>query len=128
TIIDNIYPHENGSTVRIEIPAGRQHLDGHLALAYARTRRMSDDFARMHRQRCVLGAVVDQTSPVEVLLNFPALAGAIKKSVTTDLPQDRLVDFVDLLPKVSTDRIASLRIDRSYMVASPPGRAFYNLE
>lgn len=128
TIIDDTYPHENGTTVRVEIKAGRQHLDGHFALAYARIRRPSDDFARMHRQRCVLGAVVDQTNPIEIVLNFPKLADAIKKSVTTDIPQDRLVDFVDLIPKVSTDRIASLRIDRSYQVSSPPGRAYYNLD
>lgn len=127
-IVDATYPHENGSTVRVEIPAGRQHLDGHLALAYARIRRSSDDFARMHRQRCVLGAVVEQTNPLEVVLNFPRLADAIKTSVTTDIPQDRLGDFVDLLPKLSSDRMATMRIDRSYQVASPPGRAYYNID
>ncbi len=126
-LVDETYPHENGTVERVVIEAGRQHFDGHLALAYARIRRPSDDFARMHRQRCVLGAVVEQTTPVEFLLNFPRLAEAIKKSVSTDIPQDRLVHFVDLLPKISTDRITSLRIDRSYQVASPPGRAYYNL-
>ncbi len=127
TIIDPTYPHENGSTVRVEIQAGRQHLDGHMALAYARIRRPSDDFARMHRQRCVLGAVIEQSSPLEILLNFPKLATAVKSSVTTDIPQDRLVDFVDLLPKISTDRIGSLRIDRSYVVSTAPGRTYYDL-
>jgi anionic cell wall polymer biosynthesis LytR-Cps2A-Psr (LCP) family protein len=40
---------------------GIQYLDGHRALAYARTRRHSGDLARMHRQRCVLGALADPT-------------------------------------------------------------------
>ena len=128
TIVDPTYPHENGTTVRVEIRAGRQHLDGHMALAYARIRRPSDDFARMHRQRCVLGAVVEQSSPLEILLNFPKLAAAVKTSVTTDIPQDRLVDFVDLLPMISTSRIASLRIDRSYVVSTAPGRTYYDLD
>jgi polyisoprenyl-teichoic acid--peptidoglycan teichoic acid transferase len=128
TIVDPTYPHENGTVVRVEIPAGRQHLDGHLALAYSRIRRTSDDFARMHRQRCVLGAVADQTSPLGLIMGFPKLAEAIKNNVTTDIPQDRLVDFVDLFPKVSTDRMVSLRIDRSYRVGSAPGRTYYDLD
>jgi polyisoprenyl-teichoic acid--peptidoglycan teichoic acid transferase len=128
TIIDPTYPHEDGSVVRIEIVAGRHHFDGHMALAYARIRRPSDDFARMHRQRCVLGAVVEQTSPLQLLLGFPKLADAIKRNVTTDIPQDRLVDFVDLIPKVSTDRITSLRIHRGYSTGGAPGRTYYDLD
>lgn len=127
TIVDPTYPHEDGSVVRIEIREGRQHLDGHMALAYARIRRPSDDFARMHRQRCVLGAVVEQTNPLELLLGFPRLARALKANMSTDIPQEHLVDFVDLVPKVSTDRITSLRIDRSYRTGGAPGRTYYDL-
>lgn len=128
TIVDETYPHENGSVERVVIEAGRQHLDGHLALAYSRIRRHSDDFARMHRQRCVLGAVVEEASPLTILRNYGAVASAIKENVSTDIPQDRLVDFVDLLPKVSTDRIDSLRITRAeYSTGAAPGRVFYDL-
>lgn len=129
TIVDETYPHEDGSTENVVIEAGRQHLDGHLALAYARIRRHSDDFARMHRQRCVLGALVSQTGPLEIVANFAGIAKAIKDHVTTDIPQDRLVDFVDLIPKVSTDRIATLRITRAeYKVGSAPGRVYYDID
>lgn len=129
TIVDETYPHEDGSTESVVIEEGTQHLDGHLALAYARIRRHSDDFARMHRQRCVLGAIVDQTGPVEVIASFGDLANAVKENVTTDIPRDRLVDFVDLVPRVSTDRIATLRITRSvYQTGSAPGRVYYDIE
>ncbi len=129
TIVDETYPHEDGSVQRVVIEAGRQHLNGHLALAYARIRRHSDDFARMHRQRCVLGAVVEQTSPLTILRNFGSIAAAIKEYVSTDIPQDRLVDFIDLLPLVSTARIDSLRITRAeYSTGAAPGRVFYDID
>lgn len=129
TIVDETYPHEDGSVERVVIEAGERHLNGHLALAYARIRRHSDDFARMHRQRCVLGAVVDQASPLTILRNYGSIAQAIKENVSTDIPQDRLVDFIDLLPRVSTDRIDSLRITRAeYSTGAAPGRVFYDID
>ncbi|RPI20990.1 MAG: LytR family transcriptional regulator, partial [Actinobacteria bacterium] len=62
-VVDEEYPHEDGSVERIEIQPGTQHLDGHLALAYARTRHQDSDYFRMNRQRCVLEAVLDQAEP-----------------------------------------------------------------
>ena len=129
TIVDETYPHEDGSTEHVVIEAGERHLDGHLALAYSRIRRHSDDFARMHRQRCVLGAIVSQTSPLDIVANFGRIAEAVKQYVSTDIPQDRLVDFVDLVPRVSADRIATLRITRDqYQVGAAPGRVYYDME
>lgn len=129
TIVDETYPHEDGTTEYVVIEAGEQHLDGHHALAYARIRRHSDDFARMHRQRCVLGAIVAQTGPMEIIANFGEIAEAVKQNVSTDIPQDRLTDFVDLIPKVSTDRIATLRITRAgYQTGAAPGRVYYDIE
>ena len=130
TIVDPIYPHEDGGTENVVIEAGAQHMDGHHALAYSRIRRNSGDFARMHRQRCVLGALAAQTSPLDLLAGFGDLASAIKENVVTDIPVERLGDFVEILPKVSSDRIASLRITRyNYGVGGDtPGQQAYDLE
>lgn len=129
TITDNEYPHENGSVESITIKEGTRHLNGHQALAYARIRRQSDDFARMHRQRCVIEAVVEQSSPTEILFRFGAIAEALKRSLRTDIPEERLADFIDLLPKLSTDRIASLRITRAdYKIGSGDGVVYYDLD
>ena len=128
TITDNEYPHENGSIESITIKAGTRHLDGHEALAYARIRRQSDDFARMHRQRCVIEAVLEQSSPAEILFRFGSIAEALKRSLHTDIPEDRLADFIDLLPVLSTDRIASLRITRAdYKSGEGPGKVYYDI-
>lgn len=129
TIIDETYPHENGTVEYVEIPAGRQHLDGHLALAYARIRRHADDFARMHRQRCVLEAVIEQSSPAEILLRYSTIAQVLADNLSTDIPQNRLPDFIDLLAKVSTDRIASLRItEEEYLEAEQNNLTIYDID
>ncbi len=130
TIIDETYPHEDGGTEYVVIEEGPQHLDGHMALAYSRIRRHSGDFARMHRQRCVLGALVEQVSPLDILAGFGELATAVKENVVTDIPVNRLGDFVELLPKVNTDKVATLRITRyNYGVGgNNPGEQRYDLE
>ena len=108
-VIDEDYPHEDGSVERIEIDAGLQHLNGHLALAYARTRHQDSDYFRMNRQRCVIEAVMEQTDPTDFLLNFGSLADVIKQSVTTDIPLDALPGLVELLPDIDRDAIVSVR-------------------
>jgi anionic cell wall polymer biosynthesis LytR-Cps2A-Psr (LCP) family protein len=108
-VIDEDYPHEDGTVERIEIDAGLQHLNGHLALAYARTRHQDSDYFRMNRQRCVIEAVMEQTEPTDLILNFGSLADVIKRSVTTDIPLDALPDLVELLPDIDRDAIVSIR-------------------
>ncbi|MFV1961010.1 MAG: LCP family protein [Acidimicrobiia bacterium] len=129
TIFDATYPSEDGGIERIEIKEGTRQLNGHEALAYARIRRNSDDFNRMNRQRWVPEAVLEASSPTEILFRFGAIAEAMKRSLKTDIPQERLADFIDLLPLISTDRIATLRITRTqYQSGGSPGRTYYDID
>ncbi|MFQ5553891.1 MAG: LCP family protein [Acidimicrobiia bacterium] len=110
-ILDEVYPHENGVDIEhIDIAPGVQTLDGHLALAYARIRRHADDYARMSRQRCVLDAVMAQSSPVELAAAYTGILGVLKDSLQTDIPISRLDDFVDLIPLIDTENIITLRL------------------
>ena len=128
-IIDETYPHENGGTERIVFEEGVQHLDGHQALAYSRIRRHSGDFARMHRQRCVLGALASQTGLFDLIMGYRDFATAVKDHIETDIPLERLGDFVELIPKTDTDRMATLRITRSnYGASGHAGYQIYDLE
>jgi LCP family protein required for cell wall assembly len=130
-IIDETYPHEDGVTIEdVEIPPGRQHLDGHLALAYARMRRHANDFARMNRQRCVLEAVLEQSSPTELLASYGRIVGVLKDHLSTDIPQRRLADFIDLLPKVNTERVLTMRITSEDYLAGfdASGQNIYDAE
>lgn len=108
-VYDEAYPHEDGSTVVIDIPVGIQEMDGHTALAYARSRRQSDDYNRMGRQRCVLEALAEGADPAGLLLNFPRLAGVLKEVVNTDIPIDQLPDLVKVATKINTDEIVSIQ-------------------
>lgn len=129
TIIDETYPHEDGVTIEnVVIEEGQQHLDGHLALAYARIRRHADDYARMNRQRCVLGAVLEQSSPFELLANYGSIAEVLKDTMETDIPRDRLVDFIDIVPRVSMERVGVLAVDRGYISGTDTGRTYYDQE
>ncbi|HEX7098925.1 MAG TPA: LCP family protein [Acidimicrobiia bacterium] len=123
-IVDRNYDtaddHWGATRTTVVIEEGRQHLDGFHALAYARIRSQSHEFARMQRQRCLIAALVEQTSPVELLFNLGDISNAIKENVTTDIPQDALADFVALLPNLSTENFTTLSIDRSaYEIPAP---------
>lgn len=128
-IVDERYPHEDGSTETIVIEEGTQHLDGHNALAYGRIRRHSGDFARMHRQRCLIGAVVEQTDISDLITGSRELAAAVMEHVETDIPIEALGDIVELLSRVDLDRFATLRITAyNYGFSGHAGYQIYDLE
>jgi LCP family protein required for cell wall assembly len=128
-IVDPEYPHEGGGTEYVAFEVGEQHLDGHRALAYARIRRGSGDFARMHRQRCVLGALADQVGVFDILRGYDDFVEAVKSHVETDVPIDKLDDFVDILSRIDTDRFGTLRITAyNYGTSGHPGYQLYDLE
>ncbi len=94
--------------VRGWVPAGRHHLDGFHTLWFARSRRTSDDYSRMARQKCVMSAMLNQLSPRDVLTHFQDIATASKEIVTTDVPADELNTFLDLAGKARRLPLASV--------------------
>jgi polyisoprenyl-teichoic acid--peptidoglycan teichoic acid transferase len=126
-IIDAI----GGVTIRVneELPIGNkghvlepgvQELDGYHALWYARSREGSSDYARMARQRCVIGALVDQADPQTVLTNFIDLADASKSVITTDVPQQDLANLIGLAMKAKDQDITSLQFVPPLIVPADP--------
>jgi hypothetical protein len=63
----------------------------------------------MNRQRCVLEALAEGADPVELLQGLPAIVPAIEVSVRTDVAIASIPDFLDLVSKVNTDEIVSIR-------------------
>jgi LCP family protein required for cell wall assembly len=108
-IFDAEYPHEDGYLIEVEFLPGTYRMNGHDALAFARTRHDADDFDRMGRQRCVLEALAREADPVSLLRELPSLVPAIESSVITDIPVARFPDFLSLLAKVDTEEIVSMR-------------------
>jgi polyisoprenyl-teichoic acid--peptidoglycan teichoic acid transferase len=65
-----------------------------------RSRKDSNDYTRMARQRCFLSAMADQLDPVRVLRNFPGLARTVETNVSTDVPLRRLPALVRLVGQI----------------------------
>jgi LCP family protein required for cell wall assembly len=91
------------------IKAGYQRLSGEEALWYGRSRVGSDDFSRMGRQRCVIGAFAKQATPDKILLNFSKIAGATKRLAQTNIPEPLVQPLVALAVKVKGAKITSMQ-------------------
>jgi LCP family protein required for cell wall assembly len=79
---------------------GTRKLNGSDAQWYARSRRDGSDYDRILRQRCLIGAMVQQADPVTVLRRFQELASATKKLASTDIPRSVLPDLISLGDKM----------------------------
>ncbi|MCK0111976.1 LCP family protein [Ornithinimicrobium sp. F0845] len=90
------------------IELGPQHLSGKEALWYSRSRVTSDDFSRMRRQRCVVGALVDQVNPLTLLQRYPAIASAAGDHITADIDQTELPAWAELVERVQGGTMRSL--------------------
>ncbi|WP_214317158.1 LCP family glycopolymer transferase [Nonomuraea sediminis] len=91
------------------IKAGYRRLGGEEALWYGRSRVESDDFSRMARQRCVIGAFAQQATPDKILLNFSKIAKATKRLAQTNIPKPLVQPLAELAVKVKNARITSLQ-------------------
>ncbi|MEV5618967.1 LCP family protein [Streptomyces bacillaris] len=111
----------NDKDAHLELPAGRQTLNGEEALGYVRARKTlgdGSDTERMERQQRFLGALVNKMQSNGVLLNptrlYPVLDAATK-SLTTDPGLDSLRDLYDLVRSmrdVPTDQVQFLTVPR----------------
>ena len=109
TLDDPRYPDPVYGRIHLVIRAGEQHLNGRLALAYARSRHSSSDYARMERQQTLLLAIRQQIG-ADTIFNAPALFKAAKGFAWTDLPRDSLPNLVELFSKAQTASVKQLRI------------------
>lgn len=111
-IVDNAYPTENYGVMRIEIPAGRQHMDGEAALRYVRTRHGSSDFDRAARQQQVATALVKRILEPSAWPRWPAVASAFVQSVETDLQPWDVLALLPTLLRVGPDGIKHFAISQ----------------
>jgi LCP family protein required for cell wall assembly len=94
-------------------PGPDKELNGFEALWFSRGRYGSDDYQRMERQRCMIGAIVDEAKPVNLLRRYQALAAAGRQLVRTDIPSDLLPAFVDLATEMKGRGVRSVVFRRS---------------
>jgi LCP family protein required for cell wall assembly len=111
-IVDDAYPTEDYGTMRIEIPAGLQHMDGETALRYARTRHGSSDFDRARRQQQILTALARNLLRPEGWLRIPAVYQAVSEHVESDLSTGDMLALAAVLYRVGPEEIERRTIER----------------
>ena len=114
-IVDNEYPTEDYGTEKLFIPKGLQHMDGNLALKYARTRHGDNDYFRAARQQQVILAIKDKiTQPGQMaalLPRIPGLAIAMANAVQTDMPVERAIALARTVDKANLNNITRVVVD-----------------
>jgi polyisoprenyl-teichoic acid--peptidoglycan teichoic acid transferase len=99
-----------GSDVYDYIEPGVQKLTGFQTQWYARARTDSDDYSRMARQKCIMGAMLDQVDPTVVLKNFEKIAKASAAMISTSIPASEVDRFLDLAMKAKDQKVSTLSI------------------
>jgi LCP family protein required for cell wall assembly len=121
-INDPEYPDMNFGYDPLYIPAGDLHMDGQLALKYARTRHQTSDFDRNQRQQQVIMAIRAQALRPEVLASLagsaPSLWNDLSSGVLTDLKFDQALGLGWYLKDISADNIQRGAIERQYIQAT----------
>jgi LCP family protein required for cell wall assembly len=108
----------------LDLPAGKNHLDGTTALFFARSRYTTSDFDRMRRQQQVLLAAKDKilslgflANPVKVF-NLLSILG---KNVRTDMGAGDIQSMISLASRVDSDNIIKKVFD-----TTPEGLLYSN--
>ncbi len=118
-IADPTYPDEAYGYDPLYISAGWQHLNGEMALKYARTRRTAGgDFDRAKRQQQVFLAAFEQVTRLDLLPQLapraPEVWKTLQGSVVTDLTLDQVIALAQLASEVDPEKIRYGVIDEHY--------------
>src|SRR5207253_1967573 len=117
SIDDYSYPtDEQGDlygTVHVHFDAGLQHMDGHTALEYARTRHADNDFARSKRQLQIILAVRQKAMALDLIPSVPTLIDELGGMIETNIPFDQQLALVQLGYGISASSILTSSIDAS---------------
>jgi LCP family protein required for cell wall assembly len=122
TIDDPEYPDMNYGYDPLYIPAGPTHMDGKLALKYARTRHQDTDFDRASRQQQVLMAIRQQVLEPDVLPRLigqaPALWDRFSKGVLTDFTLDQALSLGWYIKDIPLSNIKRGTVRDKYVLAT----------
>ncbi|MBI3738662.1 MAG: LCP family protein, partial [Chloroflexi bacterium] len=125
-LIDPSYdPYNENNWSLYTVQPGVNHMDGDLALWYARSRLKSSDFDRGRRQQEVLRALFTQILKTDTLSRIPQLYNDFSSTVITDLGLADLLKLALYAPKLTNANIRSYYIRPPYVTSwtTPAGAA-----
>lgn len=91
-----------------ELDPGIYEMDGEMALWYARSRLMSDDFDRGRRQQQLLRALLDQGVKLDLVPQAPVLWNTYKDTIETDMDIGRMLQIASIAPGIRENGIQNL--------------------
>ncbi len=118
-------PRDPSGYRKLDLAAGRAHLDGVTAAMYARSRHGRSDFSRARRQQAILLAMRSELLKTKTLLRLPALFGQFEDSLETDLRRVDLLTLSQRLLRVKAEHLHGLVLGVPQVSAiwAPGGRA-----
>ncbi len=124
-INDPSYDWLDGSPYGFKLSAGAHHLDGRLALAYARSRHGSgnSDYARAGRQQQLLTAVAHKMASPAMITRLPDLMSQAASLVSTNFPSSKVADMVAFVQSVPSTNFDSYVLGPPYSVSSATASA-----
>ncbi len=124
-LIDPSYdPNNEDNWALFTAGPGLLHMDGDLALWYARSRQKSNDFDRGRRSQEVLRALFSRAMQVNAIAKIPELYNDFNSTVTTDLGLSDLLALSPLALHLNNADIRSYYIGSAYVTGwMTPGGA-----
>lgn len=129
-IHDRNYFNEDGKRVGFRIEPGWHHLDGSLALAYARSRKADgeNDFTRAERQQQLITAIREKLTAGNLMLALPGLLDAVKNTISTDVPESRFSALAAAIQEADIGKLERVVLQPpEHMSADPDSAAGYIL-
>jgi LCP family protein required for cell wall assembly len=117
-LIDPSYdPYNENNWALYTVESGVAHMDGDLALWYARSRLRSSDFDRGRRQQEVLRALFGQALRTDSLTRIPQLYTDLSETIMTDLGLGDILKLALYAPSLTNASIRSYYIRPPYVSA-----------
>lgn len=99
-------------SIGLKIYAGTRHMNGNLALSYARSRHTTSDWDRAARQQLLLAAIIRKMVDPATTIDFVKLIASLK-SMRTDLPLSQFLGLVQVAR-------AAAKVQYTSKVLAPP--------
>jgi len=115
-LIDPSYdPYNENNWWLYTVGPGYVHMDGDLALWYARSRSKSNDFDRGRRQQEVLRSIFGQALRTDTLSKIPQLYNDFSSVIVTDLGLGDLLKLAPYAPRLTNANIRGYYIRPPYV-------------
>lgn len=131
-IYDPYYPAENMINYSpFKLSAGLHHMDGALALKYARSRKTTSDFDRSRRQAQVMAAIKEKFLTLNILANpkkVTEIINILGDHIRTNMPIDEMYALWNVGKTIDTTSIINKVFDTAAngpLTASQDSRGYY---